>query len=140
MSSKTKWELYFAVLAFFLSAFVLLVITGCAAKTPPSEPFSIWHPFKGTTETVKHLQGVLTFVNIASFVIFLASLAAGWFVTGLSLISRIVTPIAGTITAGTLAGIVALPFLPWIIGITLIGLGGYEGYRWYRSRHATPAQ
>lgn len=132
MNHSRKWSFFWAFMAFLFSMTVILLITGCAAKQAPP-PFSIWHPFRDTTETVKHLQSALTAINIFAFVIFLGSFGL-LFVSGLSWLTKIIAPVAGVVAAGTLAGVIALPFLPWAIGITLAGLAGYEGYRLYQKR------
>lgn len=134
MSRETKASLFFVFHLIAICALVALFLfaTGCAAKPEPP-PFTWTHPFRNTTETVQHLQSALTAINIFAFVVFLGSFGL-LFVSGLSWLTKIIAPVAGIVAAGTLVGVIALPFIPWAIGITLVGLGGYEGYRWYQGR------
>lgn len=130
---------YWPFLVILICALGALALYGCASPKPAPPPFSFLHPFRDTNETVQHLQGVLTFVNIASFTVFLASLGL-LFVSGLSWLTRIIAPVAGAVAAGTLVGIIALPLAPWVIWAAVLGLVGYEVYRWYKNQPPKPPQ
>lgn len=132
-------SVFFAFIVTCICAAAACLVFGCAAPKPTPPPFSFMHPFRDANQTIEHLQGVLTAVNIVSFVVFLGSIGL-LFVSALTWLSRIIMPIAGVVTAGTLAGIVSLPFAPWVIGGTLLGLAGYEAYVWYKNRPTPPPQ
>ena len=131
---REEWFLFVCVIIA-----VMILMYGCAvtpaqhvATTQPVD-----HPFAAINAVIHHSQKVLEPINILAFIASLAGLALtvyGVFTADhpLERIGLLVATIAGVIALGTLAGIIALPFAPWVF---MIGTGygtGYGGYLIYK--------
>lgn len=118
-----------------------IVLVGCThshsltpAQIATTQP--AFHPLENVNVIIHHTQTVLESLNILAFVATLAGL--GLVVYGaltadkpLEHIGLLVAAVAGTTTAGILAGLVLLPFAPWIIGVIFVGGAGCGAYLLY---------
>lgn len=98
------------------------------------------HPWKSLGRVILVARSTLVPFAIISFLALAA--AFGLTFTPLSFISKIALPIAASVFAFSFGGIIALPFLPWIVGVMLLGLIGlavYEIIRYKNIRKAAQA-
>jgi hypothetical protein len=126
------------LLFFIVVGLVGEVLGGCAqtkALTPgqiaATQPAS--HVFNNINQALYHSQQALEVINIPAFLAGLVGV--GLLVYGaitadsaLEHIGILVSVIAGAVTLGTLAGIFALPFTPWVLLIGFLGGVGYGAY------------
>lgn len=97
------------------------------------------HPFTSTNVTVKRLQRPLEEIAVISFILLAVSIGLAF--TALSVISKIAVPVTGSVALLSFTGVIALPFLPWVLGgvaVLAVGLIVYEFIR-YKSLKAVVA-
>jgi hypothetical protein len=94
------------------------------------------HPITNVETLVSHAQKALFVVNVPAFIVALAAL--GLVIYGLissdKALERIgffMSAIAGVIAAGTLVGMLTLPFLPWVVLSIVVAGAGYSAYLIY---------
>jgi len=96
----------------------------------------VTHPFTSTNITVSRLQKPLEVVATLSFVLLAVSIGLAF--TALSVISKVAVPVTGSVALLSFTGVIALPFLPWVLGgvaVLAVGLIVYEFIR-YKSLKA----
>lgn len=124
-----------------ISAFLLLTLTafaGCAAEASPHPPVKpvktiTAHPFVATTDSVTKLRAPL-------FPIFVLSLVAAAvflgleFTTEFSWLGKIGIPVSVAVCGASLLGIIALPFLPWVLLAGVIAAVLFVAYELIRAK------
>ncbi len=128
--SKSLWKALLLIVAVDLICFA---IWGCASHHTPTPAQiattrPITHPITNIQTVIADTQKTLEPINIIAFLAALAGL--GVVVLGvveadkpLEHIGLIVAAVAGVVTVGTLAGIIILPFVPWLLlAVGVIGL------------------
>jgi len=135
-----------AITFIILSAAAVIYIgcSGCSSNVKPlptpsqmaaTRPAA--HPITNVETVIAHTQTALTIINIPAFIAALAGLGLvvyGLFTSNnpLERIGLLIAAIAGAVAAGTLIGILTLPFLPWVIvGAATLGQA-YGAYLLYR--------
>jgi hypothetical protein len=141
MKHNTTELIFSALFGIFAAAAVLALLGaiatllgGCASihqSAATTQPVS--NPFSNVNAVVYHSQKALEGINVLSFIAALAGvgLAVYGLITADSPLERIgllVGTIAGVIALGTLLGIIALPFAPWVLLIGVVGGAGYGAY------------
>jgi hypothetical protein len=133
--------IYYVVLGIlvFIIGMMLGILTGCAshhtltpAQIATTRP--ITHPLTNIQTVIAHTQKTLEPINIIAFLAALAGL--GVVVLGvveadkpLEHIGLVIAAIAGVVTVGTLAGIIILPFVPWLL--LAVGVIGLAALGWW---------
>lgn len=129
MTGHRASECCFSIAGIIFVAFILYGLYGCATVPPAAATNPASHPFTNVNSIIRHTQTALEPINVVAFVAFLVAL--GLLIYGAATadkpiehIGLIVAAIAGTVALGTLLGLVALPFVPWIaLGLFLAGVG-----------------
>ncbi len=120
----------------FLSIYAAAAFLAACATMKPLTPAQVaatrpvTHPITNIQTIIAHTQTSLGVVNVLAFLVALAAL--GFVVYAAMTADKIVentgwlvAAIAGTVAVGTLAGILVLPFTPWILlGAGVLGVAG----------------
>jgi hypothetical protein len=131
-----------AIIALLVMIAVILTLLGGCTSTHALTPQQIAttrpaaHPFTNIETFIAHGQQTLEFFDVVGFITALAGL--GITVWGLlqaekpiERIGLFIAAIGGAIAAGATAGIIVLPFSPWIVLVVAVGGAGYGSYALY---------
>ena len=86
----------------------------------------IAHPIVATAQAIKKIRTPLIIINVIAFVLLGVSIGLMW--TPLSLVSKTAVPVCGAVAVLSLAGVIALPFFPWIVLAAAVGAVGIIVY------------
>jgi hypothetical protein len=99
----------------FILAVAVTLIVGCAhqavTKTTPLSP--LVHPTTAIHAATNTITVALTWINILGVVAL--GISVGLLFTPISTISKIAIPVSGAVVGVSLAGIITLPFAPYLL-------------------------
>jgi len=102
-----------------------------ALATANASAKPVAHPIVSTNITIAKMQKPLATIAVISFILLAVSIGLAF--TALSVISKIAVPVTGSVAVLSFGGVIALPFLPWVIGgasVVAVGLIVYEIIRY----------